>query len=139
MICKYCVSFIMELVIEPDMYSPSIDDNGNYIDKIPSFYYIKKGLQCPCGTRKVKLYDSHSCFSAHIKSKSHQKWLTQLNLNKANYYVENEKMKETLQNQRLIIAKMEKEIQNKLMTIDYLTQQLSKPSSETVVNLLDFD
>jgi hypothetical protein len=129
----------MELVIEPDMYSPSIDDNGNYIDKIPSFYYIKKGLQCPCGTRKDKLYDSHSCFSAHTKSKCHQKWLMQLNLNKANYYVENEKMKETLQNQRLIIAKLEKEIQNKLMTIDYLTQQLAKPSSETVVNLLDFD
>ena len=125
----------MELIVEPDMYSPSIDDSGNYIDKIPSFYYIKKGLNCPCGTRKDKLYDSYSCFSAHIKTKCHQKWLSNLNLNKANYYAENEKLKETVQNQRLIIAKLEKEIRTKIMTIDYLTQQLMKPS----VNLLDFD
>jgi len=134
----------MELIVEPDLYSPGIDDNGNYIDKIPSFYYIKKGLNCPCGTRKDKLYDSNSCFSAHIKTKCHQKWLTNLNLNKANYYTENEKLKETLQNQRLIIAKLEKEIHTKLMTIDYLTQQLIKPSQtvntvNTVNNLLDFD
>ena len=30
----------MELVVEPDVYSPSIDENGNYIDKIPSFSLI---------------------------------------------------------------------------------------------------
>jgi len=27
----------MELVTEPDLYSPSINDIGNYVDKIPSF------------------------------------------------------------------------------------------------------
>jgi hypothetical protein len=124
----------MELIVQPDIYSPSIDDNGNYIDKIPSFYYIK-GLNCPCGTRKDKSYDSYSCFSAHTKTKCHQKWLTNLNLNKANYYAENEKLKETVQNQRLIIAKLEKEIRTKIMTIDYLTQQIVKPTA----NLLDFD
>ena len=32
----------MELVIEPDVYSPSIGENGNYVDKIPSFNLIKK-------------------------------------------------------------------------------------------------
>ena len=32
----------MELVMEPDLYSPSIDDTGNYVDKIPSFHIIKK-------------------------------------------------------------------------------------------------
>jgi hypothetical protein len=34
----------MELVVEPDIYSPSIDDKGNYIDKIPSFNIITFGL-----------------------------------------------------------------------------------------------
>jgi hypothetical protein len=90
-------------------------------------------------------------FSGHIKSKTHQKWLDNLNLNKANYYIENEKLNEILQNQKLIIAKLEKDIHNKSMTIDYLTQQLTKANTlnsnsiinnnnnKTVTNLLDFD
>jgi hypothetical protein len=143
----------MELVTEPDLYCPSIDELGNYVDKIPSFHIIKKGVLCPCGSRKDKTYDSSSTFSQHTKTKMHQKWLQQLNLNKANYYVENERLKETIQTQRLIIAKMEKDLANKLLTVDYLTQQLynSNLSKNTknnkscqnksmeVTNLLDFD
>ena len=78
----------MELVVEPDVYSPSVDNVGNYIDKIPSFNTIKKGLICPCGSRKDKFYETHISFSAHIKSKIHQKWLDGLNTNKINYFVE---------------------------------------------------
>ena len=135
----------MELVVEPDIYCPSIDENGNYIDRIPSFHIIKKGVLCPCGSRKDKVYESHSVFSSHIKSKIHQKWLSGLNLNKANFYVENQDLKQTIQNQRLMIAKLEKDIQTKIMTIDYLTQQINKKSTngnmnyQTVSNLLDFD
>jgi hypothetical protein len=129
-----------ELVLQPDVYSPSIDNAGNYIDKAPSFIHIKKGLTCPCGARKDKVYETYATFSAHTKSKMHQKWLEQLNLNRANYYAENEVLKETLQNQRLVIAKMEKELQNKSMTIDYLTQQLTLTlGCKTVTNLIDMD
>jgi hypothetical protein len=61
--------------------------------------------------------------------------------------VEFEKSKEVISNQRLIIAKLEKDINNKILTIDYLTQQLYKASlidkkSENMNltnNLLDFD
>jgi len=135
----------MELVVEPDIYSPSINDNGIYVDKVPPFNYIKKGLVCPCGSRKDKIYETHSVFVSHTKTKVHQKWLEGLNLNKANFYVELEKSKEVISNQRLIIAKLEKDINNKIMTIDYLTQQLHKTqlstttSSTSVINLLDFD
>ena len=134
----------MELVVEPDVYSPSIDETGNYIDKIPSFSLIKKGLLCPCGSRKDKIYDSRAIFSSHIKTQMHTKWLSSLNLNKANYYIENEKLNETIQNQRLIIAKLEKDINTKIMTIDYLTQQLNKSinnktNNVNTSNLLDFD
>ena len=137
----------MELVVEPDIYSPSIDDNGLYIDKVPPFNYIKKGLVCPCGSRKDKVYESHSVFISHTKTKAHQKWLESLNLNRANFYVEFEKSKEVISNQRLIIAKLEKDVNNKILTIDYLTQQLYKASlidkkSETNLttnNLLEFD
>ena len=129
----------MELVTEPDLYSPSVDEIGNYIDKIPTFNNINHGLRCPCS---YKLYESSSNFSKHIKTKNHQKWLTQLNLNKVNYYIENEKLNETIKNQRLIIAKLEKDMNNKIMTIDYLTQQINNKQNQnhvTVGNLLDFD
>ena len=91
----------------------------------------------------VDLYKNINCKVVNINelnTKIHQKWLADLNLNRANYYVENEQLKTTLQNQRLIIAKLEKDVQNKMMTIDYLTQQLHKKCNENVVtDLLDLD
>ena len=131
----------MELVTEPDIYSPSIDEQGNYVDKAPSFHIIKKGLMCPCGARKDKVYETTSVFSAHCKTKMHQKWLAHLNQNKLNYYIENESLKKTIENQRLIIAKLEKDLQNKIVIIDFLNQQITNKnsSSSCVTNLLDFD
>jgi hypothetical protein len=161
----------MELITEPDFYSPSMDDRGNYIDKIPSFHFlhlwtikpptnrqlishkgngyqaieiaegVKKGLQCPCGARKDKVYETHTIFSNHCKTKMHQKWIAHLNQNKMNYFVENEILKKTVENQKLVIAKMEKELNNKSITIDYLTYQIINKNSSNVVvdNLLDFD
>ena len=130
----------MELVVEPDMYQPSIDDHGNYIDQIPSFQYIQKGLRCPCGSRKDKIFDTASKFSSHSKTKIHQKWLANLNMNRANFYVENETLKETVENQKFIIHTMEKHIQTKIMTIDFLTRQLAaQDNTKQVNNLLDFD
>jgi len=132
-----------ELVTEPDIYCPSIDENGNYMDRIPSFHIMKKGVLCPCGSRKDKVYETHSVFSAHTKTKVHQKWLSTLNMNKANYYVENESLKNTIYNQRLIIAKLERDLNNRIMTIDYLTQQLNKNTNtnntNNTINLLEFD
>jgi hypothetical protein len=130
----------MEIAVESDIYVPGIDDNGNYIDKIPSFAIAKYGIRCPCGSRKNKVYTNASMFSTHIKTKCHKAWLSSVNTNKANYYLENETLKITVQNQRLIIAKMEKDLQNKMMTIDYLTLQITQQNKPKIVNdLLDFD
>ena len=137
----------MDLVVEPDIYTPNTDELGNYVDKTPAFYLIKKGLTCPCCSRKDKIYDTAATFTAHTKTKTHQKWLAAINLNKANYYAENIKMQETIQNQRIIIAQLEKEAHAKMRTIDYLTQQLlekkdalpSNSSNKTVNDLIDFD
>jgi len=131
-----------DLVTEPDIYCPSVNDYGNYIDRIPSFHIMKKGVLCPCGARKDKVYETHTAFSAHTKTKIHQNWLEGLNMNKANYYVENETLKNTIYNQRLMIAKLERDLNNRVMTIDYLTQQLNKNinvNNTDSVNLLDFD
>jgi hypothetical protein len=128
----------MEMITEPDWYSPGIDSIGNYIDRTPSFASIKHGLRCPCGSRRDKVYETTSIFTQHTKTKAHQKWLELLNLNRANYYVENQELKQTVQQQRLIIAKYEKDLQTKSMTIDILTQQLVG-KQPTINNLLEFD
>jgi hypothetical protein len=128
----------MDLVVEPDIYAPNIDGSGNYIDAVPS---MRKGIRCPCGSRKDKIYETHSVFSAHVKTKTHQKWLSVLNQNKMNYFLENISLKETIDNQRLIIARLEKDLNSRMNTIDYLTEQLTrtKHSTPVVNNLLDLD
>jgi len=131
----------MDLIVEPDIYAPSIDDNGNYVDKIPSFTNIKNGLRCPCGTRRDKTYDCYSYFTNHIKTQTHKKWLSNMNMNKSNYYIENIQLRETINNQKLIIAKFEKEINTKLKTINYLTEQLVAKEQIITENidLINFD
>jgi hypothetical protein len=125
----------MDLITVPDVYVPSIDEQGNYCDKIHGSF--KKPITCPCGARRDKIYETHSMFSAHVKTKTHLKWIADLNLNKANFFVENQNLRETIQNQRILIAQMEKEIQQRTLTIDYLTSQLCKTQIETP-DLLDF-
>jgi len=126
----------MELSVTPDMYMPSVDDNGNYIDNIP---IIKHGLFCPCGSRKEKAYETTSKFTTHTKTKAHQKWLTSLNQNKANYYVEMLKHKDMVENQQKIINHLESLLHKKALTIDYLTSQLTTKSNHISVDLLDIN
>ena len=129
----------MDLIIEPDIYAPCIDANGNYVDMLQSLHIIKNGIYCPCGSRKNKNYETSQKFASHIKSQAHKKWLENLNLNKTNYYVDCNKLNELVKNQRLIIAQMEIDVNNKNRTIDYLTHQLTLKNSTAVTNLLELD
>lgn len=130
----------MDISLESDIYEPNIDENGNYIDYIPPSSKFKNGLRCPCGARKDHVFDSRTSFNSHIKSKTHQKWLSDLNSNKMNYYTECEKLREVVNSQKIIIAKLEKEINTKLKTIDYLTQQLmNKDNPNNIIDLITFD
>jgi len=126
----------MEISLTPDTYQPIVNNAGEYIDKIP---VIKKGLYCVCGSRKEKIYENENKFSAHIKTKKHKKWLEILNENKANYYVEMIKIKEIVEEQKKIIGRLEVQIQQKELTIHYLTQQLVsvKNRNDEVGDLLD--
>lgn len=128
----------MDLIAEPDIYAPSVDDTGTYTDKIPAFNNIKQGLRCPCGSRKDKIYATHSIFSQHIKTKTHSKWLEDINANRTNFYIDNIKLNELVNNQKIIIARLEQNCHNKSMTIDYLTQQLHS-NIQPKTDLLLFD
>lgn len=129
----------MDLSLDSDIYEPNIDDCGNYNDYIPPSNKFKNGLRCPCGARKDHVFDTRTSFNCHIKTKTHQKWLSDLNSNKMNFYTECEKLKELVNSQKIIIARLEKEINTKIKTIDYLTQQLMNKETNSVVDLLTFD
>jgi hypothetical protein len=130
----------MDISQDSDIYEPNIHDNGNYIDYIPTSSKFKNGLRCPCGARKEHIFCNRTSFISHIKSKTHQKWVSDLNLNKMNFYTECEKLKELVNSQKIIIARLEKEINTKLKTIDYLTQQLMyKDNNNNIIDLITFD
>jgi hypothetical protein len=131
----------MDLAVDSDIYEPSIGDDGNYNDYLPPSSKFKNGLRCPCGARKDHVFDSRASFVVHTKSKTHQKWLSDLNTNKMNYFTECEKLKEVVNSQKIIIAKMENELNLKMKTIDYLSQQLmAKDTGKLdVIDLLSFD
>lgn len=136
--------YTMELTIEPEIYSPSIDTLGNYVDAVPRS--IKHGILCPCGTRKDHIYDSTTKFSIHVKTATHKKWLDKVNMDKSNYYVEYEKLRRTVSNQQQMITKYDNEINSKNCVIAQLTQQnldlrqqIDKMYNQTTEDLLGID
>ena len=100
----------MELSLDSDIYEPSIGDDNNYIDKIPQSSKFIHGMRCPCGTRKEQhIFENRYTFATHIKSKTHIKWLQELNLKKMNFFTENVTLNETISNQKLVIAKLQRD------------------------------
>lgn len=128
------------IALTPDTYAPNINETGEYVDYVPSCNKINSitgysGILCPCSN---KVYDNRAKFCAHIKSKIHMKWLSHLNNNRANHYVEANRLKELVSQQRKIIARLERDVQNSATTINYLTQQLTNRGEEyEEINLLD--
>ena len=130
----------MDLTIETDIYEPNIDDNGDYSDYLPSSSKFKHGLRCPCGSRKEHIFDTRPSFAGHIKTKTHIKWLTDLNANKMNYFTENAKLTETINNQKLIIARLQRENDENINLIVHLTKKIEiKEHPGIVCDLLSFD
>jgi hypothetical protein len=130
----------MDLTVESDIYEPNIDENSNYADYIPPSSKFKNGLRCPCGSRKEHIFDSRQSFSVHIKTKTHQKWLLDLNTNKMNYFTENIQLKDTINNQKLIIARLQRENDENIKLIAHLTKKIEFKENENIVtDLLSFD
>ena len=128
----------MDIVTEPEMYSPNVDDIGNYIDFIPSPGILINGVKCPCGTRINQTYNTPKKFSSHIKTLKHKKWIEILNNNKNNYFREYYNQKKIIKNQQKIIAEQNKQLTNKEEIINILIEKNSKPQIVTdLINLID--
>jgi len=129
----------LAVTVTPDIYAPSVDDNGNYIDSIPAS--IRHGIECPCGSKreKRKVYENASKLTSHWKTKGHQQWLQTMNQNKANYYVENMKQTELVETQQKIIVGLRIENQVQAATIRYLTDKLKEKAAATYSGLSDIN
>ena len=129
----------MDLQVESDIYEPNINEDGNYSDYLPKSSKFIYGLRCPCGSRKDHIFDTRASFSGHIKSKTHLKWITDLNTNKMNYFTENIKLNETITNQKIIIARLQRENDENLKLIAHLTKKIEIRDNPNIIDLLNFD
>jgi hypothetical protein len=130
----------MDLITEPEDYTPSLNDNGEYIDNTPSnnSKIFKIGMRCPCGTRKDIVFTEPSKFKVHIKCKKHQEWLKNINDNRFNYIIENKKAQETIMNQRQLIVERDTIIRCLVKEIAKLEVHL-KEIKNPPQDLLDID
>ena len=127
----------MDLAIQPELYTATIDSHGSYVDFIPSSFQMKNGIRCMCGSRKDKIYNNSNAFITHTKSQHHKSWIEHLNNNKMNYYKENREMKELIRNQKIIIGNYEKEILALKAVVEHLEKKKKKEDLVSF-DLLDF-
>jgi hypothetical protein len=130
----------MEVSLLQDKYMPVLDDTGNYVDSVPYCDISKAGMVCTCtGT----VFYNKSSIKTHFKTIRHQSWLKEMNSNKYNIFIENDIAKELCEQQKKIIAGLQKEISRKDFEIKLLTEklmdlQLDKATiSRPAIDLLD--
>ena len=97
----------MALITDSDDYTLGINNDGVYIDQIPSFNNKPQGLRCPCNNHK---FHCRANFASHIKTERHKKWLESQNANRNNHMVELEQERLVVKEQKIIIAKLELEV-----------------------------
>jgi hypothetical protein len=116
-----------------DVYSPSRNDDGELEDCLRG-YHFKSGLRCGCGTKT--LFAKRANFMSHIQSKSHKDWIHNLNRNTANYFNECVELRELVNNQKLIIARLDADnsgLRSKLAAKDAVIMCLAEKISTHAV------
>jgi len=114
----------MDISLVPDYYEPAIDDNGNYVDRLLG-QWPTAGLKCACASRVDFCYSTKTRWTSHIKSQRHKSWVSNLNDNKANHYVELRKKDEVLQMQKGMLTERDIKIQQQSLIIVCLSNQLA--------------
>jgi hypothetical protein len=127
----------MSLVVDPDMYSPSIGENGEYVDQVPSGPHFQHGMRCPCG-KVEKVFSTRQSFVLHVKTATHQRWIQHLNSNRDNHLTELEEARRIIDQQKRIIAHLEHEVSGLTVAIQSLSRQQAL-NQRPAIDLLTFD
>ena len=134
----------MSLITDSDVYSPGMHTDGTYIDHIPCFTNLPQGVRCSCNEYT---FTTRRAFVVHTKSMRHKGWLERLNANRTNYFVELEKEKQIVHQQKIIIAKMELDIarlereKQQILEMVHVLSNMGisvSATSDTSTNLIDF-
>ena len=96
----------MELALYPDLYVPNVDERGVYIDN-PLVCVPSCGILCPCYNRR---YATKEKFAQHVRCHRHKTWLHTLSLDQKNFYKKCVEQEQTIRQQRLLIAELEKKL-----------------------------
>jgi len=129
----------MDITVEPEIYCPIINDDGNYIDMCPAF--INYGIRCPCGSRNDHVYDSRPKFKQHINSVKHKRWIDILTAEKNNHYKESIELKTIVKQQKEIICRMEIETTRLTNINKFLQDKLFNVEKPNIImgDLLEID
>ena len=117
----------MEATTIPDKYEASINENGEYVDRMPN---LANGITCDCMNRKKQTtIFTRTQFNSHIKSLSHTNYLVMLNNNKSNYYSECIRLRDE---NRIL----KQQLTNAHITIDVLTLRNKEFKETPTLDLL---
>jgi len=129
----------MSLITDSDDYSPGVNNDGVYVDQIPSFNGRTQGIRCPCNNH---IFPSRQNLAIHIKTAGHKRWLENLNSNRANYFTELDAERQTVRQQKIIIAKLEREkceLMRMIHTLSAINTAEASQSNNNNVDLMIFD
>jgi len=128
----------MSLITDSDDYSPGVNNDGLYVDQIPSFNGRTQGIRCPCNNH---IFPSRQNLVTHIKTAGHKRWIENLNSNRANYFTELDAERQTVRQQKIIIAKLEREkceLMRMIHTLSAINAAEASQSNNNV-DLMNFD
>lgn len=132
----------MSLITDSDEYHLGIDEEGKYVDRIPSFNNIPQGLRCPCSG---KTYNTRQQFASHIKTATHTKWTDSQNNNHANHFAELETTKQEVKEQKIIIGRLERDIarlehdKRRMLEMIHFLTDMKTTTATSQIDLLDFN
>jgi len=121
----------MDIIALPYEYVPGTENDGTYVDEIPTC--APDGIVCPCGSRKNYVY-TRTSFKVHIQCDTHRRWLQRLNTERHNYYREAMVSRVLLRDNHVQIAKMQKEIDHLRAELFQAVHLWSQPIPYTETN-----
>ena len=119
------------LATEPDIYCPTVNEEGKYCDYIGTFKF--NSMKCPCTFDHT--YKTKTAFNQHCKTQRHTRWLNNLNVQHKNFYQEMVKANEIVKQQREMLIIRENEIQVLRLKLEAALR--NRCAHAEVANLLD--
>ena len=116
-----------KMTITPEEYEPSTNSNGDYVDYSPSDYLLRNGIICPCTGHP---FYTKTSLKSHFDTKRHRAYICNLNENKNNYLKLYKEANKKKNEQKLIIAKLELELQQKNTIINHLEKNLFETKTQ---------